>query len=405
MVGLIVDHGLRPELDRRSLPGRELARGARHRGSGSCSGRGRSPRPGSRRRRGPRATSCSPTGAGRRACSTCCSAIIRTIRPRPWPCAPARGSGPDGLAGMAAVREIAGLRLLRPLLGGAQGGAARAARSRAASPGSTIRATARRRSRAPRCGAGPAWMRPRLGRTGAGPGSGARRRSIARPRSGSRATPGSMAAGFVLLDRGGARRRADASSPRRVLQQTLLAVGGGHYPPRRARLERLLEALRDAPGRRGGRSPAAGFCPAREHLLVCREAGVIADVLAPRAGVWQRWDRRFAVRVGGGSDGLRVRGARRRGLAAAARAWRRRRRARAAGPGAGEPAGAVAARGAAGGAAARPDRARRARQASTSRRATGRRSRWPARRSQPACRMMLQPSARRPLLRRLDSLC
>ena len=46
---------------------------------------------------------------------TCCSATIWTIRRKPSHCA-RRRSGADGLAGMAAVRDLAGLRLLRPFL-------------------------------------------------------------------------------------------------------------------------------------------------------------------------------------------------------------------------------------------------------------------------------------------------
>ena len=217
----------------------------------------------------------------------------------------ARGSGPDGLAGMAAVREIAGLRLLRPLLGVPKAAlVALLAAERQAwldDPSNQAPGFARGRlRRGPDAGCGRA--RP----TGAGAGSGARRpgarrRRLARPPRPHRRRRASRCSSGPALD------AAPRELARRVLQQTLLAVGGDHYPPRGARLDRLLAALRSAPGRRGWTLAGCRILPRAEHLLVCREAGVIADVLAPRAGVWQRWDRRFAVRVCGRPDGLQVR--------------------------------------------------------------------------------------------------
>jgi tRNA(Ile)-lysidine synthase len=227
----------------------------------------------------------------------------------------ARASGPAGLAGMAAVREPAGLRLLRPLLG---------------VPKRALLAVLEV-ERQP-------WLDDPSNRA---PGF---------ARSGLRADPDLDVARLVRLAgaQGAARAALDdaiatwlaehvrlfpagfalmspaalAAAPReiasRALQQTLLAIGGGAYPPRRARLDRLLDELRadvdHVPGRtlggcrlvrRGGR------------LLVCREAGAIREVLTPAAGLSQPWDGRFVIGATGELDGLSVR-------ALGAPGWQRR---------------------------------------------------------------------------------
>ena len=211
-LALIVDHGLRPEsaAEARQV-GAWLARAGSHR---VLPGPAPSPRPASRRRPRSALPPARRLVPRRRASCTCCSATIWTIRRRPWRCA-GRGSGADGLAGMAAVRELAGLRLLRPLL------AVPKARLRdpggAASPGSTTRATAAPRSRAAaarrvagstrRPGARGQQARPqRAARRGRGRGLAGAQRAH-RP------------AGFVTLARGGAwpRRRRDG---RRALRSS-----------------------------------------------------------------------------------------------------------------------------------------------------------------------------------------
>ena len=227
----------------------------------------------------------------------------------------ARGSGPDGLAGMAAVREIAGLRLLRPLLGVPK--AALVAYLAA--------------ERQPWLD-DPTNLAPRFARAGLRRGpqlDGAALGALAQARAQARAARERAAAswlarharidraGFVTLDRA-ALDAAPGRFARRMLQQTLLAVGGQAYPPRRDRIERLVAALQTAPARRGWTLAGCRILPRAARLLVCREAGAIADVLTPRAGLWQSWDRRFAIRVGGAADGLQVR-------ALGAEGWRQRR--------------------------------------------------------------------------------
>ncbi len=217
----------------------------------------------------------------------------------------ARASGPDGQAAMAAVRELAGLRLLRPLL--AMPKAALLAMLEAEGqpwlddPSNRAPGFARTRLRSD-----PGLDAPRLARLACAQG-------VARA-----ALDGVVAAwlaqharifpaGFVLM------AHADlTAAPReiagRALQQTLLAVGGRPYPPRRVRLGRLLDALRaDSPRTAGHTLGGCRLLRRGERLLICREAGAIEQVLEPEAGVWQSWDGRFAIRVNGEVAGLSVR--------------------------------------------------------------------------------------------------
>jgi tRNA(Ile)-lysidine synthase len=200
----------------------------------------------------------------------------------------ARGSGPDGLAGMAPVREIAGLRLLRPLL---------------SVPKERLRATLR--------AAGQAWIEdpsnqaPRFARTQlrqhppapvdvarcAKARAGLDRRTASWLAAVARVDP----AGFVTWPRA-ALAEAPPEIARRALQQALATVGGGAYPPRSVRLERLLDALL-APGPCAGRTLAG--CRILDRggaLLICREPAAIAPPLRLSPNVWQHWDERFAVR-------------------------------------------------------------------------------------------------------------
>ena len=115
-----------------------------------------------------------------------------------------------------------------------------------------------------------------------------------------------------------------------------MTVGGHPYPPRRARLERLLEQLRD--GLVSGRTLAGcRILPWRGALLICREAQAIEDEALLAPGVPLRWDGRFRLQLNG-KAALTVR--------ALGRDWHARARRRlepgAAGAGASEPALALA---------------------------------------------------------------
>jgi tRNA(Ile)-lysidine synthase len=213
----------------------------------------------------------------------------------------ARGSGPDGLAAMATVREVAGLRLLRPLLPVAKSSlsALLAAEGQPWLDDPSNRQTNFARSRL--------RLQAELDRVGLAAVAfehAACRTALDRVVAAWLAHHGRIsAAGFVFMGRTEL-TAAPGEIARRALQQALIAVAGRGYAPRQARLDRLLEWLRGAP-RLGGRT--LGGCrilPRRARLLICREAGAIDHALDAAAGVWQTWDGRFAVRVVGDAASL-----------------------------------------------------------------------------------------------------
>ncbi len=213
----------------------------------------------------------------------------------------ARGSGPDGLAGMAAVREVAGLRLLRPLLPVAKSELiallAAAGQPWVDDPGNRLADFARSRLRL------EGGLDP-VGLAAAASENAASRAALDRAVAAWLACHGRIfAAGFALMTQAEL-AAASIGIARRALQQALITVGGRSYAPRRARLGRVLDWLRWPP-RFGGRT--LGGCrilPRGAQLLICREAGAVEHLLDAAAGVWQSWDGRFAVRVVGDASGL-----------------------------------------------------------------------------------------------------
>ena len=209
----------------------------------------------------------------------------------------ARGSGLDGLAGMPAVAEHARCRLLRPLL--------EVPRARLEA---TLRAAGQDWIDDP-SNLDPAYGRVRLRGAAtmlAGLGLGAGRLAatsarLARARAAiEQGVAGLLAesallhpAGFVRLD-GAALTRAPEELGLRALAAVLLMVGGGSYPPRLDRLERLYRALRDR--LEGGRT--LGGCrvlPRQGDLLVCREPAAVSGPVVARPGEEIYWDGRFSL--------------------------------------------------------------------------------------------------------------
>jgi tRNA(Ile)-lysidine synthase len=227
----------------------------------------------------------------------------------------ARGSGADGLAGMAPIRELCGLRLLRPLLTVPKAAlvALLVAAGQPWLEDPSNRATRFARARLRQAALDVAHFGALADESAAW--RGALDRAVAAWLAQHARI---AAAGFVLLPHP-ALAAAPAAIARRAVQQALLAVGGKPYAPRQARLEGLLEALRT--GRIGAGRTLGGCRILRrgERLLICREPGAIREVIRPRAGEWHLWDRRFAVRVGGEVAGLRV-------AALGAAGWRQRAR-------------------------------------------------------------------------------
>jgi tRNA(Ile)-lysidine synthase len=166
-----------------------------------------------------------------------------------------RNSGADGLAGMAAMVERRGVRLLRPLL---------------AVPRARLTATLKE--------AGIAWIddpsnvdprfeRARLRRDGvaaaspaqASPFQAAAQRTAAEARLAAASVVALErdAEGTLAIDRS-AFNRVSADLRQRLLSRVVQAVGGGDHPPKRAQLDRALARL-GAPASDGKSGRAADF--------------------------------------------------------------------------------------------------------------------------------------------------
>lgn len=221
----------------------------------------------------------------------------------------ARGSGADGLAGMAAVREVGACRLVRPLLG---------------VPRARIEATLVER--------GETWLddpsnrsdrfaRVRLRHAAAALGreglTSDRLADTARRCGHARAALDLAGAdllgeaaevhpeGFVLLDPAPL-RAAPTEVALRALAGGLRVVGAAPLPVRRERLERLHGALGEVMGPEGGRGSGRGrgrtlggclVAPWRGRILLAREAEAATGRVPLGAGESALWDRRFIVRL------------------------------------------------------------------------------------------------------------
>ncbi|HLI22014.1 MAG TPA: tRNA lysidine(34) synthetase TilS [Stellaceae bacterium] len=213
----------------------------------------------------------------------------------------ARGSGLDGLAGMASVSERGAMRLLRPLL-----------------------ATPRAALRDFLLACGQPWIedpsnrnpiytrvRVRAALGAAAPGSSDANLAATATRLGharafeetedARRLACALSlhpAGFAALD-----ARAFAARDRlglRALSAIIGVVSGDSYPPRRERLERLLRVL--AAGLAQGRSLGGClFLPRRGQILVCREPAAVAAPLPLAPGSDVLWDGRFRVSLDPGA--------------------------------------------------------------------------------------------------------
>jgi tRNA(Ile)-lysidine synthase len=203
-----------------------------------------------------------------------------------------RGSGPAGLAGMPAVREIQGLRLLRPLLDLPK--ARLVATLRAAGvewledPSNRGLAFARGRLRAATLD-----MEALLDL--------ARRAAVARASAeteaaawlAARARPHPL--GFVRVDLAGVE-----APPEAPLLGLLRAVSGRILPPRRARLERFLASLT----RPAARAVLGGCIAVRmgDRLTVVREPAAARETADLAPGESRLWDGRFLVGLAASAD-------------------------------------------------------------------------------------------------------
>jgi tRNA(Ile)-lysidine synthase len=201
----------------------------------------------------------------------------------------ARGSGVDGLAGMASVVERDAIRVLRPLLG------VRRATLRAYLDGrgqGWIEDPSNRN---------PAFARVRI-RAALGPASPRPGDAFARSRAAREAEMARHLARFVTLDPAGFATidplafAAPLALGIKALGAVLATIAGSDFPPRTERIERLYRAL--AGGLAQDRT--LGGClilPKRAKILICREPAAVAAPrpIVPGEGV--RWDGRFRIRL------------------------------------------------------------------------------------------------------------
>lgn len=207
-----------------------------------------------------------------------------------------RKSGPDGLAGMSAVVEREGLRILRPMLG------VSSARLRAMlramgqpwieDPSNVNPAFARTRVR-DRLRQAPDTPVIDIGKYGA-----ERRRAEAAAAELLAASVAIYPEGWATLDLS-PWRRGGQDTVRRALARLTLAIGGGIYAPRGKRLEGLMSALLEGTLDGGRTLGGCRFIPRRGRVLVVREPAAVTERLSVAGPGRFLWDGRFAVRVEG----------------------------------------------------------------------------------------------------------
>lgn len=206
------------------------------------------------------------------------------------------GSGPDGLAGMAAIFERRHVRLLRPLLSVDKARLLATLRAQSQDwiedPSNRDAAYARTRLRA---GAGPALEdgdNPCL--------------PLGRRRAALEGETAELLARIAVVDGAGfcrferiALAAADPGIARRALARMLVTVSGAVHAPRGKRLDLLMDALT---GRQDFAARTLAGCrivPYREKIVVCREpAAAGARVAVAGTGAY-RWDNRFTLHLTG----------------------------------------------------------------------------------------------------------
>lgn len=221
----------------------------------------------------------------------------------------ARGSGVDGLAGMAPVVQAEGILWLRPLLAVARAdlreALTRAGESWVEDPGNADPAFARVRARA---ALGPLQA---LGLSAARLAETAARMRVAR--AALEAQTGDLAraclsagrAGDLTLDPG-VWRVAAQELRLRVLAGALCWVSGAQYRPRLARLETLARAIEGGEVGAGLTLHGCVLRTAKRDVVLRREVARVAPPVDLDAGVW---DGRWAVRVASPQAGARSIGA------------------------------------------------------------------------------------------------
>lgn len=209
-----------------------------------------------------------------------------------------RGSGIDGLAAMPLVSRLDGLRLIRPLLTVSRERVA-ATVDRLSLPAVTDPGNADRRYARVRLRETVAELESRgiPARTIAGAA-----RIFGTLRAARETAIGALAEkiatvhpqGYAEVDRAGL-KAADADIARGLVSVLILSVGGQDYPPRRERLDRLMEYVL---GDEGFRPRTLGNCVLgvrREYLTIRREYRTIRQIEPVIPGRRVIWDGRFEI--------------------------------------------------------------------------------------------------------------
>lgn len=301
VVGLTVDHGLRPEA---AAEARQVGRWLRRRGIRHAVLRWATPRSASGVQAAARAARydllagwCRRRGLLHLLTAHHLDDQAETVLFRVQ-----RQSGFDGLAAMPAARPLPGVRLLRPLLPVPRARLRHTLNAEAQEwiddPSNDDTAFARvrvRRALAALAGAGvPADGFVELA---AMAGAWRARSAGAVAQLAARAVRLDPA-GFAMVD--GAAWLAAPELVRRPLLAALLAtIGGRIYPPGDGGFDRLLAQLERG---RGGTLAGCRVLPRRDRLLIAREAGRLPPPIRLRSGDGGRWDR-FDVRLDRGVSG------------------------------------------------------------------------------------------------------
>jgi tRNA(Ile)-lysidine synthase len=204
------------------------------------------------------------------------------------------GSGSDGLAGMSAVRETAGLRLIRPLLAVPKARLAALLEAERqpflSDPSNRNPVFERTRLRVETSAEEIEQLTAELRDLG--------HQRIAREHQLDRLLAAAVSlhpAGFAVIDPA-AIGRGEAELAERLLGRVALCIGGAVYPLRRERVSRLRTGLLE----QAERARTLGGCrlvPWRGQLLVLRELASAPPPARLSPGTEVVWDRRFSVTI------------------------------------------------------------------------------------------------------------